>query len=133
MIAGRGVAGYACGMVLSVVPIYIAEISPPKERGFIVGLQGMAIATGFAIANWIGYGGSFAVGDAQWRISLAMQAPAAVLLTVGAFFVPFSPRWRKTNPLETLPYGILTIEHHANFFQTMQLCRRTDTRKQRKV
>ena len=98
MIAGRLVAGYSCGMLLSVVPVYIAEISPPKQRGFIVGLQGMAIATGFCLANWIGYGGSFAIGDAQWRITLSMQAPAAVALSVGAFFVPFSPRWRKHRP-----------------------------------
>ncbi|KAI4863399.1 general substrate transporter [Hypoxylon rubiginosum] len=93
MIAGRAIAGFACGQILSVVPIYIAEISPPKQRGFVVGLQGMAIACGFAIANWIGYGGSYASGDAQWRITLSMQIPAAVCLAVGIFFVPFSPRW----------------------------------------
>ncbi|XDG08390.1 hypothetical protein ABKA04_008005 [Annulohypoxylon sp. FPYF3050] len=93
MIAGRAIAGFACGEILSVVPVYISEISPPKQRGFVVGLQGMAIACGFAIANWIGYGGSYASGNAQWRITLSMQIPAAVSLAVGILFVPFSPRW----------------------------------------
>jgi hypothetical protein len=53
----------------------------------------MMIAIGFALANWIGYGGAFASGDAQWRIPLGMQIPAAAILTVGAIFIPFSPRW----------------------------------------
>ncbi|RDW65094.1 hypothetical protein BP6252_10745 [Coleophoma cylindrospora] len=93
MIAGRFVAGVACGIILSVVPVYIAEVSPPKDRGFIVGLQGLMISIGFMIANWIGYAGGFAQGDAQWRIPLAMQIPGAFLLAIGCFFIPYSPRW----------------------------------------
>ncbi|KAK8124049.1 hypothetical protein PG999_003967 [Apiospora kogelbergensis] len=93
LIAGRAIGGIACGQILSVVPIYIAEISPPTQRGFLVGLQGMAIAIGFCVANWIGYGGSFATGDAQWRIPLAMQIPGALCLTIGVCFVPYTPRW----------------------------------------
>jgi MFS family permease len=51
MIAGRFFAGLGCGMILSIVPVYIAEVSPPKQRGVIVGLQGMLIAIGFFSAN----------------------------------------------------------------------------------
>ncbi|KAE8325834.1 general substrate transporter [Aspergillus sergii] len=93
MIAGRFFAGIGCGMLLTVVPIYIAEASPPHQRGFIVGLQGLMIAIGFCIANWIGYGGAFAKDDAQWRIPLAMQIPGPLLLAVGCCFIPYSPRW----------------------------------------
>jgi MFS family permease len=93
MIAGRFIAGIACGMILSVVPVYIAEVSPPQNRGFIVGLQGMMISFGFMVANWIGYGGEFADGDSQWRIPLAMQIPGAVVLSIGCIFIPYSPRW----------------------------------------
>lgn len=80
-------------MLLSVVPVYIAEVSPPAKRGTIVGLQGMMIAIGFFAANWIGYGGAFASGDVQWRLPLAMQIPGPVLLVVGCCFIPYSPRW----------------------------------------
>jgi MFS family permease len=93
MIAGRFFAGLACGMILSVVPVYIAEVSPPKNRGFIVGLQGMMISIGFMAANWIGYAGGFASGNSQWRIPLAMQMPRAILLSIGCFFIPYTPRW----------------------------------------
>ncbi|KAH7336169.1 putative hexose carrier protein [Rhexocercosporidium sp. MPI-PUGE-AT-0058] len=93
MIAGRFVAGLACGMILAVVPVYIAEVSPPKNRGLIVGLQGMMISIGFMVANWIGYAGGYASGNAQWRIPLAMQMPGAILLSIGCFFIPYTPRW----------------------------------------
>lgn len=93
MIAGRFIAGLGCGQLLSIVPVYLAEVSPPKIRGFLVGLQGMMIAIGFALANWVGYAGSFASGNAQWRIPLAMQLPVPLVLMVAVFFIPFSPRW----------------------------------------
>ncbi|KAG7052977.1 putative transporter (major facilitator superfamily) [Colletotrichum scovillei] len=93
MIAGRLVAGIGCGQLLSVVPIYLAEVAPPARRGFLVGLQGMMIAIGFGVANWVGYAGAFAMGDGQWRIPLAMQLPIPILLSVMVFYVPFSPRW----------------------------------------
>lgn len=93
MIAGRLVAGIGCGQLLSVVPVYLAEAAPPTRRGFLVGLQGMMIALGFGMANWVGYAGAFASGNGQWRIPLAMQLPIPALLCVLIFFVPFSPRW----------------------------------------
>lgn len=93
MITGRLIAGIGCGQILSVVPIYLAEVAPANRRGFLVGLQGMMIAIGFGMANWIGYAGAFASGDIQWRVPLATQLPIPVLLCILIFFVPFSPRW----------------------------------------
>ncbi|KAI9172715.1 High-affinity glucose transporter [Paramyrothecium foliicola] len=92
-ITGRLLTGISSGMILPVVPVYIAELSKPKSRGIVVGFQGMGIAIGFCLANWIGYGGIYASGNAQWRIPLAMQFPCAVFLLVGSFFIPESPRW----------------------------------------
>lgn len=93
MIAGRLIAGLGCGQLLSVVPIYLAEVAPAQRRGFLVGLQGMMIAVGFGMANWVGFAGANASGDGQWRIPLAMQLPLPVVLCVMIFYVPFSPRW----------------------------------------
>ncbi|KXJ85638.1 general substrate transporter [Microdochium bolleyi] len=93
MIAGRAIGGIGCGQLLPVVPTYLAETAPPSRRGFLVGLQGMMIAVGFGVANWIGYAGAFASGDAQWRIPLAMQIPLPLVLSALIFWIPFSPRW----------------------------------------
>ncbi|GME23727.1 hypothetical protein GTA08_BOTSDO13690 [Neofusicoccum parvum] len=92
-ISGRLLTGWSSGMILPVVPIYIAEVSKPARRGVVVGFQGMGIAVGFCAANWIGYAGVFARGDAQWRVPLAMQFPCAAFLLVGSALIPFSPRW----------------------------------------
>ncbi|GAB7358335.1 hypothetical protein MBLNU230_g2407t1 [Neophaeotheca triangularis] len=93
LIVGRLVGGISSGQLLSLVPMYLAEVAPPSTRGFLVGMQGMMIAIGFGVANWIGYAGSFASGDVQWRVPLGMQIPIPVLMAGLLFFVPFSPRW----------------------------------------
>lgn len=95
LIVGRAISGWSTGVLYSVTPIYLAEISPPENRGFLVGLKGLTNAFGFFVANWIGYGGSFAHGQAQWRIPLAMQAPPAIALGLLVITMPFSPRWCK--------------------------------------
>lgn len=38
LIAGRGIAGLGIGAVSLVVPVYIAETSPPSIRGRLVGI-----------------------------------------------------------------------------------------------
>lgn len=95
MITGRAIAGVSSGMLLALVPVYISEIAPPQKRGFMVGMQGLMSALGFFISNWMGYAGSYARGDAAWRIPLAMQVPAPVIMFIGCCFIPFSPRWRE--------------------------------------
>lgn len=81
-------------MVYAVAPVYLSEISPPENRAFLVGLKGLLNTFGSFLAGWIGYSGSFAVGDIQWRVPLATQAPPAALLALLTFFLPYSPRWR---------------------------------------
>ncbi|KAF4444268.1 putative transporter (major facilitator superfamily) [Fusarium austroafricanum] len=111
MIAGRLIAGLACGQFLAVVPTYIAEVAKPSQRGFMVGLQGLMTAIGFCIANWAGYGGAFAVGNAQWRIPLAMQIPVPFILMFAVFFVPFSPRWLITKGRHEEARRVLSLLH----------------------
>jgi sugar porter (SP) family MFS transporter len=113
MIPGRLIAGIGCGQILSVVPIYLAEVAPAHRRGFLVGLQGMMIAIGFGMANWVGYAGAFAQGDGQWRIPLAMQLPVPLILCIIIFFVPFSPRWLIMSDRHEEAERVLTSLHSA--------------------
>jgi MFS family permease len=95
MIVGRLVAGVAVGMLNGGLPVYISELAMPHERARLVGIFGLLVATGFCIANWVGYACSFATGNIAWRLELAMQIPLAVVLLGFSFIVPESPRWRK--------------------------------------
>ena len=96
LITGRIIAGLAVGVLLSIVPVYNAELAVPQYRGVIVGLFGVMASFGVLCSNWIGYACNFApYGQAQWRIPLGCQIPVAVLLCIGSFFLPESPRWRR--------------------------------------
>jgi len=96
-LVGRIMAGYAIGLVYAVSSIYNAEIAPPKIRGITVGLQTQMISIGYALANWVGVFGSFAAGNAAWRIPLGIQCVPAVVLIIGLFWLPESPRWLVQN------------------------------------
>jgi MFS family permease len=95
MIVGRLFAGIAAGINISVIPVYISEISLPASRGIMVGIQGTSIAVGYCLANWIGYAGDFAKGNAQWRIPLGIQCFGTLLIGIAPIFLPYTPRWRK--------------------------------------
>ena len=93
-LAGRALAGFAVGGMVSTVPIYLSEISPPNERGMIGGISGCGISFGTMMSNWVGFACSYAeYGPKQWRLPLGIQIPWGVLMFAGlATFMPNSPR-----------------------------------------
>jgi len=94
-LAGRGIAGLAVGAMVSTVPVYLTEISPPAYRGLVTGMTGLGICTGTFLANWTGFACGYAAdGQLQWRLPLSLQIPWGVLLFLGCLFIlPESPRW----------------------------------------
>jgi MFS family permease len=74
-------------------------LASPGIRGSLVALQQLAITFGILISYWIAYGTSYIGGQgagqtsAAWRIPLGLQIIPALVLMVGAVFLPFSPRW----------------------------------------
>ena len=93
-LAGRVLAGFAVGGMVSTVPIYLSEISPPAQRGMIGGISGCGISFGTMMSNWVGFACSYApYGALQWRLPLGIQIPWGILMFVGlATFMPNSPR-----------------------------------------
>ena len=79
---------------MSPAPVYSAELAPPKLRGFFVGMNGMGITFGYAMASYMGLAFYYAQAPAaQWRgpLGLALVFPVAMLFTL--LLVPESPRW----------------------------------------
>lgn len=95
----RFIAGLAVGMLSMVVPLYLSELAPPNIRGSLVALQQLAITIGIMVAFWLDYGTQYigGTGDGQkqiaWRLPLALQCVPSLVLAVGTFFLPYSPRW----------------------------------------
>jgi MFS family permease len=89
----RIIAGVAVGAASMLAPIYIAEISPAKDRGKLVSLNLLAIFLGQPSAFYSSYFLRGVGGQNNWRYMVAVMAVPSFLLLIGLFFVPESPRW----------------------------------------
>ncbi|KAL6568806.1 Sugar transport protein 10 [Orobanche hederae] len=90
LIVGRILLGIGVGYANQSVPVYLSEMAPPKLRGALnIGFQ-MAITIGIFAANLVNYGTSKMMENG-WRVSLALAAAPALIMTVGAVFLPDTP------------------------------------------
>jgi SP family arabinose:H+ symporter-like MFS transporter len=90
--AGRFIGGLAIGAASVLAPLYIAEVSPARNRGRLVSMNQMAIVTGILLAylvNWL----LSLTGPSSWRWMFATAAIPSAAFLIGLFFVPESPRW----------------------------------------
>ncbi|KAJ4353526.1 uncharacterized protein N0V89_005256 [Didymosphaeria variabile] len=93
---GRAIAGLGIGASSLTVPVYIAEVAPPSIRGRLVGIFEIASQGGGMLGFWINYATDQTVNvnnKAQWIIPLSLQLVPGVLLVLGMFWCPESPRW----------------------------------------
>lgn len=93
-LVGRFLSGLAIGLIVSIIPVYQSEVSPPSQRGMMVGFHGGAIGCGYCSAAWVGYACYFSKNASfQWRFELAAQTIPPLVLFLGSFKLPESPRW----------------------------------------
>ncbi|CAH0027289.1 unnamed protein product [Clonostachys rhizophaga] len=90
MTVGRLVVGFGVGSAAMIVPLYIAEVSPAKYRGRMIGLDNCSITGGQLISYGIGAG--FAYVSGGWRYMVGGGALPAILLGALLPFCPESPR-----------------------------------------
>ncbi|KAG6372302.1 general substrate transporter [Boletus reticuloceps] len=94
LLVARFITGWGIGMMVVLIPIFQAEISPPSARGFLVGQHGAWIVLGYAIAGWVGVGTYYSSDMSfQWRFPLALQCVCPLALLCCSPWVPESPRW----------------------------------------
>ncbi|MCA0133497.1 sugar porter family MFS transporter [Winogradskyella alexanderae] len=101
----RMLGGFGVGASLILAPMYIAEISPPGQRGKLVSFNQLNIVLGITVAFFSNYyilslGNSNAewvqslgIGENNWRWMLGVEAIPAVFYFFGLLSVPRSPRW----------------------------------------
>ncbi|KAJ4706614.1 Hexose carrier protein [Melia azedarach] len=91
IIFGRVLLGVGVGFANQAVPLYLSEMAPARYRGAINNGFQFSIGIGALSANLINYGTEKIKGGWGWRISLAMAAVPASMLTLGALFLPETP------------------------------------------
>ncbi|PKI76762.1 sugar transport protein 10-like [Punica granatum] len=114
LIIGRLLLGVGVGFANQSVPVYLSEMAPAKIRGALnIGFQ-MAITVGILVANFVNYGTAEIKGGWGWRVSLALAAVPAVLMTVGSLFLPDTPN------------SIIERGHHEEARRMLQKVRGTE-------
>ncbi|OBZ83435.1 High-affinity glucose transporter [Choanephora cucurbitarum] len=90
---GRVINGLSVGITSMVVPLYQSEVAPKEIRGRIVAVQQWSITWGILISFWIQYGCHYIQSTAAFRIPWGIQGVPALILCLGFWAFPHSPRW----------------------------------------
>jgi sugar porter (SP) family MFS transporter len=109
LVAARVLLGLAIGIASMIVPVYIAEIAPPRVRGALVSLQQFMITVGIMVSYLVSYALS---GAGAWRWMLGLAVVPAVALFVGMFPLPESPRWLLAKDRREDALGVLRRIRH---------------------
>ncbi|KAF2631672.1 general substrate transporter [Macroventuria anomochaeta] len=93
LVAGRLIAGIGVGFVSAVIILYMSEVAPKSVRGAIVSGYQFCITIGLLIAAVVDNSTMNRMGSDSYRIPIAIQFAWALILGIGLFFLPESPRW----------------------------------------
>ncbi|MFD6276358.1 sugar porter family MFS transporter [Streptomyces sp. NPDC060209] len=90
LVVMRFLLGLAVGGASQIVPVYIAELAPPRMRGAQTSLFQVMICVGTLLAYLSGH---LLGPSGAWRWMLALAAVPAALFLVAMARLPESPRW----------------------------------------
>ncbi|KAI1136990.1 general substrate transporter [Hypoxylon sp. FL0543] len=90
---GRLIAGAGVGFISAVVILYMSEIAPKKVRGAMVSGYQFCITIGILLANCVVYATQNRADSGSYRIPIGVQFLWAIILGVGLFILPESPRY----------------------------------------
>lgn len=116
MVVFRILGGIAIGMASMNAPMYIAEISPAKNRGTLVTYYQMAVVIGFFVVflatYFIGNGLTEEQNiDYGWRYMFWSELVPALAFLILLFMVPRSPRWLMIKGKEEEAKNVLVAIH----------------------
>ena len=90
-IFGRSILGVAVGLVASIVPMYVAELSPRERRGATVMLYDLSIVLGQLLAGFVDCLTFYT--EHGWRLSMGIAVAPAFGMLLALLPLPESPRW----------------------------------------
>ncbi|XP_067099212.1 solute carrier family 2, facilitated glucose transporter member 1 [Osmerus mordax] len=96
LIVGRLVFGLFCGLVMSLNPLYIQEVSPTNLRGAFATLNQVSFATGILLGMLAGLETVLGTEE-SWAMMLSLSLIPALLQYLSLPFCPESPRYLLIN------------------------------------
>ncbi|KAE8039113.1 hypothetical protein FH972_011555 [Carpinus fangiana] len=91
LLIGRLIYGLGIGLAMHGAPLYIAETFPSQIRGTLVSLKELFIVLGILLGYFVGSLQVDVVGG--WRYMFGISAPIALIMGLGMWSLPPSPRW----------------------------------------
>ncbi|KAF2161521.1 hypothetical protein M409DRAFT_69644 [Zasmidium cellare ATCC 36951] len=92
-IAFRFFAGWGAFQAVASVPLYIAEIVPPRDRGKLVDIHAIGINVAYVVTGYIGLGFYFLDTPTAWRGPLALTTLPPLIICLFIYWFPESPRY----------------------------------------
>lgn len=109
IIVGRVLTGVGIGIASNVVPMYVSEVAPVRDRGKLVTFYQLALTLGIVLAYAsnayiLQRSALLAAGDSQgllawlfidepWRGMFSIALLPSVIFLIGLYFIPESPAW----------------------------------------
>lgn len=126
LMISRFYLGLAIGISSFAVPLYISEISPTKIRGTLVSMFQLLITVGILAA----YLSDSALADNNnlecWRPMLWVGVIPAMILFIGMFFLPETPRWLMSKGKEEEARKVLDKIEDPEFIDTSIAAMKSD-------
>lgn len=94
--AGRFICGLGIGILVTVCPMYLSEMSSALRRGWLVGHHAIFLVFGYMLSGWVGFACYYAESTIPafgWRFPLSLQCLPPLVLFIGSPWLPRSPRW----------------------------------------
>lgn len=91
LVVSRILLGIGVGITSALIPAYLNELAPKNKRGFIANLFPLVGISGILLAYILNF--LLAPVQNNWRWMLGFAAIPALILFLGALFLPESPRF----------------------------------------
>ncbi|KAJ4966090.1 hypothetical protein NE237_017939 [Protea cynaroides] len=93
LMLGRIVCGLGVGYALMIAPVYTAEVAPASCRGFLTTFPEAFINGGILLGFISNYAFTSLPLHLGWRLMLGVGVIPSIMLGLGVFTMPESPRW----------------------------------------
>lgn len=78
---------------LATVPVWVAELSPPKVRGILIDIHATFMIGGYTISKYMGLAFYFVQSDDAWRGAMSLSMVLPLFILCGLYWMPESPRY----------------------------------------
>ncbi|MFI8417922.1 sugar porter family MFS transporter [Serratia sp. NPDC078593] len=106
LLVSRVLLGLAVGIASFTAPLYLSEIAPERIRGSMISMYQLMITIGILAAYLSDTAFSY---SGSWRWMLGIITLPALLLLVGVFFLPRSPRWLASRGRDVEAHKVLEM------------------------